>query len=138
MTLKSACAQNRNCLAQSKTQDSRQKHIPPQKPLSEMPSAALFFVLILGVVVAVVTSEQDMKRSFSGLGCMGVYDKAKFARLDRVCEECYQLFRESDVHTLCRSNCFKNNFFTQCVDALLLQKDQQRLDTMVEELYGKR
>ncbi|GIY15281.1 ion transport peptide-like [Caerostris extrusa] len=79
-----------------------------------MPSAALFFVLILGVVVAVVTSEQDMKRSFSGLGCMGVYDKAKFARLDRVCEECYQLFRESDVHTLCRSNCFKNNFFTQC------------------------
>ncbi|XP_035207472.1 crustacean hyperglycemic hormone-like isoform X2 [Stegodyphus dumicola] len=77
------------------------------------------------------------KRSFSDLGCMGVYDRAKFARLDRVCEECYQLFKESDVHTSCRSNCFKNNFFTQCVDALLLQKDQQRLDNMVEQLYGR-
>ncbi|XP_015913612.1 ion transport peptide-like [Parasteatoda tepidariorum] len=82
--------------------------------------------------------ETEVKRSFSGLGCMGVYDKSKFARLDRVCEECYQLFRESDVHTLCRSNCFKNSYFTQCVDALLLEKDQERLDTMVEELYGKK
>ncbi|GFS44670.1 ion transport peptide-like [Trichonephila inaurata madagascariensis] len=105
-----------------------------------MTSIAGFCLLLVGVILAVhvATSEQEMKRSFAGLGCMGVYDKAKFARLDRVCEECYQLFREPDVHTLCRSNCFKNNFFTQCVDALLLQKDQQRLDTMVEELYGRR
>ena len=42
------------------------------------------------------------KRSFAGLGCLGVYDKAKFARLDRVCEECYQLYREPDIHTACR------------------------------------
>lgn len=42
------------------------------------------------------------KRSFAGLGCLGVYDKAKFARLDRICEECYQLYREPDIHTACR------------------------------------
>lgn len=42
------------------------------------------------------------KRSFAGLGCLGVYDKAKYARLDRVCEECYQLYREPDIHTACR------------------------------------
>jgi len=42
------------------------------------------------------------KRSFASLGCMGDYDKAKFARLDRVCDECYQMFREPDVHTMCR------------------------------------
>lgn len=42
------------------------------------------------------------KRSFAGLGCLGVYDKAKFTRLDRVCEECYQLYREPDIHTACR------------------------------------
>ncbi|GFY55367.1 hypothetical protein TNIN_85291 [Trichonephila inaurata madagascariensis] len=42
-----------------------------------------------------VHADRDVKRSFSDLGCMGVFDKAKFARLDRVCEECYQLFRES-------------------------------------------
>lgn len=42
------------------------------------------------------------KRSFAGLGCLGVYDRAKFARLDRICEECYQLYREPEIHTACR------------------------------------
>ncbi|KAF8763966.1 Ion transport peptide like protein [Argiope bruennichi] len=64
-------------------------------------SVAYFLVLVLAGVSASV--DREAKRSFSDLGCMGVYDKAKFARLDRVCEECYQLFRESDVHTSCRS-----------------------------------
>ncbi|GBN58508.1 Ion transport peptide [Araneus ventricosus] len=96
-------------------------------------------IILTVLLVAASASEQgDSKRSFSDLGCMGVYDKAKFARLDRVCEECYHLFRESVVLTSCRSNCFKNEYFAGCVDALLLRKDQQRLDTMVDLLYGKR
>ncbi|CAL1285030.1 unnamed protein product [Larinioides sclopetarius] len=95
-------------------------------------------IILTVLLFAASASAQDSKRSFSDLGCMGVYDKAKFARLDRVCEECYHLFRESDVLTSCRSNCFKNEYFAGCVDALLLRKDQQRLDTMVDLLYGKR
>lgn len=47
-------------------------------------------------------SKSIFKRSFAGLGCLGVYDKAKFARLDRVCEECYTLYREPDIHSACR------------------------------------
>lgn len=42
------------------------------------------------------------KRSYIDLGCKGVYDKSIFARLDRVCEDCYNLFREPTLHTLCR------------------------------------
>ena len=49
-----------------------------------------------------VTAANLHKRSFVSLGCMGVYDKSKFARLDRVCEECYQMFRDPDIHTMCR------------------------------------
>ncbi|KAG8187780.1 hypothetical protein JTE90_025818 [Oedothorax gibbosus] len=101
-------------------------------------SVLLWSVAALTLAADAETDVGALKRSFSDLGCMGVYDKAKFARLDRVCEECYQLFRESDVHTSCRSNCFKNDIFTQCVDVLLLRKDQQRLDGMVDILYGKR
>ncbi|KAK0163657.1 hypothetical protein PV327_007318 [Microctonus hyperodae] len=41
------------------------------------------------------------KRSYIDLGCKGVYDKSIFARLDRVCEDCYNLFREPTLHTLC-------------------------------------
>lgn len=43
------------------------------------------------------------KRSFFDIQCKGVYDKSIFARLDRLCEDCYNLFREPQIHTLCRS-----------------------------------
>jgi hypothetical protein len=52
--------------------------------------------------VSAQESKGIFKRSFAGLGCLGVYDKAKFARLDRVCEECYTLYREPDIHSACR------------------------------------
>lgn len=42
------------------------------------------------------------KRSFMQLQCKGIYDKSIFARLDRICEDCYNLFREPSLHTLCR------------------------------------
>ncbi|KAI1285174.1 Ion transport peptide-like [Halotydeus destructor] len=78
------------------------------------------------------------KRSFSQLGCLGVYDKAKFARLDRVCEECYQLYREPELQYMCRNDCFRNDIFTRCVDALLLGHEQEKLTAMVSDLYGKK
>lgn len=34
--------------------------------------------------------------------CKGVYDKSMFARLDAICDDCYNLFREPIVHQLCR------------------------------------
>lgn len=68
------------------------------------------FTILLGLIMvfaAAISLQQSqgkeiVKRSFAGLGCLGVYDKAKFARLDRVCEECYQLYREPEIHTACR------------------------------------
>lgn len=45
------------------------------------------------------------KRSFFDIQCKGVYDKTIFARLDRVCEDCYNLFREPQLHSLCRFAC---------------------------------
>lgn len=42
------------------------------------------------------------KRSFFNIQCKGVYDKSIFARLDRICEDCYNLFREPQLHSLCR------------------------------------
>jgi hypothetical protein len=109
-----------------------------------------------------VQSRDLHKRSFVGLGCLGTFDKAKFARLDRVCEECYNLYREPELQGeslvtsarpllvltfffffvfalvgLCRNDCFRNDIFTRCVDALLLKSEQKKFEDMVNELYGK-
>lgn len=42
------------------------------------------------------------KRSFYHIHCKGIYDKSIFAKVDQICEDCYNLFREQKLHTLCR------------------------------------
>ncbi|KAK9880478.1 hypothetical protein WA026_011721 [Henosepilachna vigintioctopunctata] len=58
-----------------------------------------------------LVSHRVAKRSFFDIQCKGVYDRSIFARLDRICEDCYNLFREPQVHSLCRKNCFTTDYF---------------------------
>ncbi|GFQ69755.1 ion transport peptide-like [Trichonephila clavata] len=102
---------------------------------------ALFRVLVCLLVIAVSVNEAAhslQKRSFVQLGCMGLFDRSKFTRLATICEDCFELYREPDIHTHCMSNCFKNNYFSKCVDALLLTNEQEELDNSVRQLYGRR
>lgn len=43
------------------------------------------------------------KKSYVDLRCRGVYDTSIFARLERVCKDCYNLYKDAEVHGLCRS-----------------------------------
>lgn len=65
----------------------------------------IVLISVIATVLVIVSSahgREIQKRSFSQIGCLGVYDKAKFARLDRVCEECYQIYREPELQSMCR------------------------------------
>ncbi|XP_065569189.1 ion transport peptide-like isoform X2 [Artemia franciscana] len=74
------------------------------------------------------------KRSFFDLQCKGYYDKQIFAKLDRVCYDCYNIFRDPEIHQLCRSNCFDSEYFKACADALMIKEEFQEL---VERLGKK-
>ncbi|KAE8752092.1 Ion transport peptide [Frankliniella occidentalis] len=76
------------------------------------------------------------KRSFFDIQCKGVYDKSIFARLDRICEDCYNLFREPQLHSLCRSDCYSTVYFKGCLEALLLKEEEAKFDLMIESLSG--
>lgn len=76
------------------------------------------------------------KRSFTQLQCKGVYDRSIFARLDRICEDCYNLFREPQLHTLCRKNCFTTDYFKGCLDVLLLHDEMEKIQTWIKQLHG--
>ncbi|GFG36534.1 hypothetical protein Cfor_06160 [Coptotermes formosanus] len=76
------------------------------------------------------------KRSFFEIQCKGVYDKSIFARLDRICEDCYNLFREPQLHSLCRKNCFTTDYFKGCLDVLLLQDEMEKYQTWIKQLHG--
>nr|QBX89041.1 crustacean hyperglycemic hormone 4 [Nephrops norvegicus] len=55
------------------------------------------------------------KRQVFDQACKGVYDRNLFKKLDRVCEDCYNLYRKPFVATTCRQNCFVHDTFPRCV-----------------------
>ncbi|XP_055848740.1 uncharacterized protein LOC129913825 isoform X4 [Episyrphus balteatus] len=99
-------------------------------------------VLILLLVPFIVTLPHNhslSKRSntFFELDCKGVYNKSMFFRLDRICEDCYQLFRETTVHRLCKQDCFGTEFFEACIQALQLHEEMDKFVDWRDQLGKK-
>lgn len=92
--------------------------------------------LLAGSTSGLVLGHSLNKRSFFEIQCKGVYDKSIFARLDRICEDCYNLFREPQLHSLCRKNCFTTDYFKGCLDVLLLQDEMEKYQTWIKQLHG--
>ncbi|KAL7639829.1 UNVERIFIED_CONTAM: hypothetical protein RMT77_009242 [Armadillidium vulgare] len=72
------------------------------------------------------------KRAIFDSSCKGIYDRDLFAKLDRVCDDCYNLYRQHKVVTECRKNCFNQDFFYTCVKAL--NYDPSQYMKMVEKI----
>nr|CAH0102332.1 unnamed protein product [Daphnia galeata] len=117
-------------------QNGRHPHI--SYSIRSLLGLAILLVVLLAILPNYPTSAMSAlssghhslsKRSFFDINCKGLYDKSIFARLDRICQDCYSLYREPELHTLCRKNCFTTNYFKGCLDALLIndEKDIQRV-----------
>jgi len=68
--------------------------------------------------------------------CRGKYDTSIYTQLDNICEDCYNLYKEADVHQFCRADCFSTSYFQRCLQALLLEED--RFLNMVQIIGRKR
>nr|AFG16932.1 hyperglycemic hormone [Pandalus japonicus] len=79
--------------------------------LPSQPSSAL---------AALTRGHNVPKRAVLDQSCKGIYDRELFKKLDRVCEDCYNLYRKPYVGVDCRKNCFGTRTFSQCVADLLL------------------
>lgn len=77
------------------------------------------------------------KRSYADLQCRGIYDPSIFARLERVCEDCYNLYKDDEVHGLCRADCFGSDTFRECLQSLLLGQESDFYMELVE-IIGKK
>ncbi|XP_072743117.1 ion transport peptide-like isoform X3 [Anoplolepis gracilipes] len=102
---------------------------------------SLTFLLIsscigLGADAATLNAHPLGKRSFFDIQCKGVYDKSIFARLDRICEDCYNLFREPQLHMLCKKECFTTDYFKGCLDVLLLTDEVGKIQMWIKQLHG--
>ncbi|XP_027203651.1 crustacean hyperglycemic hormone-like [Dermatophagoides pteronyssinus] len=79
---------------------------------------------------------RSKRSSFSTIDCLGNFDRAKFAKADRICEECYILYREPSLHKTCREFCFSNDVFKNCIDSLSLSHMKKEYEEIVAELLG--
>ncbi|EDW32890.1 GL10219 [Drosophila persimilis] len=87
-------------------------------------SVVLFLVLI-PIFTALPHNHNLSKRSnFFDLECKGIFNKTMFFRLDRICEDCYQLFRETSIHRLCKKDCFDSKWFGECLKVLLIPEEE--------------
>nr|BAN91404.1 vitellogenesis-inhibiting hormone precursor [Metapenaeus joyneri] len=76
------------------------------------------------------------KRSLFDLSCTGVYNREVILRLNRLCDDCYNVYREPNVSTECRRNCFVNMAFIQCLEYLIPESNHGEYRSQVQ-LVGK-
>ncbi|XP_047483717.1 crustacean hyperglycemic hormones-like [Penaeus chinensis] len=100
------------------------KFLPPSPPDSS------------AVALTLLTDEEHSlsKRSSYYNSCTGVYDRELIARLDRVCEDCYNLYRDVEVAVGCRKGCFHNEVFLYCVDYMFRPRQRKQYRAALQRL----
>jgi len=76
------------------------------------------------------------KLNFDNLSCKGTYQPALLSQLDRICDDCYQLYKAPEIHFMCRSDCFTTPAFKGCLDALLFEDKEDHFNGMIKTLRG--
>nr|QBC73647.1 VIH- MIH family peptide 2 [Oratosquilla oratoria] len=49
-----------------------------------------------------------------------------YAIISRMCDDCTNLTRDNSVYVNCRENCFRNELFNTCMNALMIMRDTQK------------
>ncbi|XP_047482918.1 crustacean hyperglycemic hormones-like [Penaeus chinensis] len=74
------------------------------------------------------------RRSLSFRSYAGVYDRELLVRRDRVCEDCYNVYRDVGVAAECRINCFHNEVFLFCVDYMFRPRQRNQYRAALQRL----
>ncbi|XP_063585455.1 molt-inhibiting hormone-like [Penaeus indicus] len=76
------------------------------------------------------------KREAFDPSCKGIYNRAIWAKLNRACEDCQNLFRkEPAIYESCREKCFDTPIFPACVIELSLNLNEYMFEAeLIREL----
>nr|P56688.1 RecName: Full=Mandibular organ-inhibiting hormone; Short=MOIH; Contains: RecName: Full=MOIH precursor-related peptide; Contains: RecName: Full=Mandibular organ-inhibiting hormone; Flags: Precursor [Libinia emarginata]AAD32706.1 mandibular organ inhibiting hormone preproprotein [Libinia emarginata] len=77
------------------------------------------------------------KRQIFDPSCKGLYDRGLFSDLEHVCKDCYNLYRNPQVTSACRVNCYSNRVFRQCMEDLLLMEDFDKYARAIQTVGKK-
>ncbi|EFX63566.1 hypothetical protein DAPPUDRAFT_307029 [Daphnia pulex] len=91
-------------------------------------------VVLLAILPYYPTSAMSALSSDHHSSCKGLYDKSIFYRLNRICHDCFSLYRSPELHTLCRSECFTTPFFKACLKVLLMGDQDPDSSEMIDKI----
>lgn len=66
------------------------------------------------------------------LNCKGVANKKSLDKLSRLCDDCYNLFRNESLFRQCRKECFTSMYFKSCIIVLQLRDEFETIKQHVE------
>ena len=67
--------------------------------------------------------------------CKGLYNPSVFMRLLNICRDCFNLYKEPEVYTLCTDGCFNNKYLLHCAKALLVE--EHKLEPLINQIGKK-
>merc|ERR1711976_844532 len=83
----------------------------------------IFFIVIsLGLISSADGRHRYGNDASNPLGCSASPSLRVLKYLDRICDDCYMLYRDPDIYQMCRSDCFNNRFFLGCMDVMMVSK----------------
>ena len=85
------------------------------KPLQVATISFLIFALTLSFCTGSKIPRVGRSRTYVQLRCGGIYDQQIFAKLEKVCDDCFNLYKDPEVHGLCRYTIFKNQAVLQTI-----------------------
>merc|ERR1712233_266098 len=101
---------------------------------------SLTLILTLAMTLNITASRfyggmmmRHTRMSESHMLCGGKIDLQSYLFLNKLCEDCFSLYRDPDVYAVCRSGCFGSSFFQECMTSLLVEADtRSRVDMLLE------
>ncbi|CRK97549.1 CLUMA_CG010937, isoform A [Clunio marinus] len=106
--------------------------------LCKLLNLSALLLILVPLIISLPHPHHDVHKrsSFFDIDCKGVFNKSIFFRLDRICEDCYSLFREVELHSLCKKQCFTTEFFKGCLEALQLQDEVNAIKSYIKLVNG--
>merc|ERR1712126_414783 len=105
-------------------------HTPLAAPRESSVTMILSLVLLcLGAGSGITQGRSSGQRSAThgnSLGCRVEPSLRITKYLDRICDDCYMLYRDHEIHQMCRSDCYSSTFFGVCLDVMMVSKETRR------------
>ena len=68
--------------------------------------------------------------------CKGYFDKASFAKLEQVCNDCFNLYNEPLLYSYCSQACFSSPYFLACLEVLTLIEEQEIYEGYIGRIHA--